>query len=87
MSWQHRNQLLQGKMAVYWGSSSASRSSRHKNRDLPSEFRLFTSFTKQLKKIIYDSNISLAELRSSGHFEEGRRVFSVNVFIPTEVKL
>ncbi|XP_038054338.1 dual serine/threonine and tyrosine protein kinase-like [Patiria miniata] len=46
--------------------------SRAKTRDLPWEFRQFNNLTKQLKKIVYDTNISQAELRSCGHFEEER---------------
>ena len=55
--------------------------SRSRNRDLAGEFRQFSSLSKHLKKIIYDSNVSLAELRSCGHFEEGKRQEIVNFLL------
>ena len=50
----------------------AERRSRSRNRDLAWEFRQFSGLSKHLKKIIYDSNVSLAELRTCGHFEDGK---------------
>ncbi|XP_071491292.1 dual serine/threonine and tyrosine protein kinase-like [Diadema antillarum] len=47
-----------------------SSSSRPRGRDLAHEVKHFGSLTKHLKKIIFDSDNCLSELKTSGHFEE-----------------
>ena len=70
---------------VGWWEGRKGDNSRSRQRDISQVFKNFASLSKQLKKVIHDSNTTLAELQTSGSLDLDEGTYLITIGLGFEV--